>query len=123
MTSQWKTTLRKDSVGSTIVGFSFEGERGHIQMDDPAGSVDTGDLADDQLDRLRSRAKSCTISWMDDAGVDWVVEVRVMAGRIMVYKVNGAALGKGALSSGATRGRPEVSTPPSIPGLRPSGRR
>ncbi len=89
MTSQWKTRLRKDSGGSTIVGFSLEGKRGHIQMDAPAGSLDPGDFDDDQLDRLRSRAKSCTISWMDDAGVDWVVEVRVSAGRIMVFKVNG----------------------------------
>ena len=89
MASQWKTTRRNDSGGSTIVGFSLEGERGHIQMDAPAGSLDPGDFDDDQLDRLRSRAKSCTISWMDDAGVDWVVEVRVSAGRIMVFKVNG----------------------------------
>ena len=68
MTSQWKTTRRNDSGGSTIVGFSHEGERGHIQMDAPAGSLDPGDFDDDQLDRLRSCAKSCTISWMDDAG-------------------------------------------------------
>ncbi len=90
MTSQWKTTLRKDSVGSTIVGFSFEGERGHIQMDAPAGSLDPGNLDNNELDRLRrSRAKSCVISWMDDAGRDRVVEARVVAGRIMVFKVNG----------------------------------
>ncbi len=97
MTSQWKTTLRKDSGGSTIVGFSLEGKRGHIQMDAPAGSLDPGDLDDSQLDRVRSRAKSCVISWIDDAGLDRAVEVRVMAGRIMVYKLNGIffALGDG----------------------------
>ncbi len=59
--------------------------------------MDPGDLDDDQLDRIRSRAKSCTISWMDDAGVDWVVEVRVVAARIMVFKLDGAALGKGVV--------------------------
>ncbi len=90
MTSQWKTTLRKDSGGSTIVGFSLEGERGHIQMDAPAGNLEPGDLDDIQLDRLRrSRAKSCVISWMDDAARDRVVEARVVATRIMVFKVNG----------------------------------
>ena len=90
MTPQWKTTLRKDSGGSTIVGFSLEGKRGHIQMDAPAGNLDPGDLDDNQLDGLRrSRAKSCVISWMDDAGRDRVVEARVVAGRIMVFKVNG----------------------------------
>ncbi len=90
MTSQWKTRLRKDSGGSTIVGFSLEEKRGHIQMDVPAGTLDPGDLDDNQLDGLRrSRAKSCVISWMDDAGRDRVVEARVVAGRIMVFKVNG----------------------------------
>ena len=49
MTSQWKTTRRNDSGGSTIVGFSLEGERGHIQMDAPAGSLDPGDF--DEEDR------------------------------------------------------------------------
>ncbi len=90
MTSQWKTRLRKDSRGSTIVSFSLEGKRGHIQMDAPAGNLDPGDLDDNQLDGLRrSRAKSCVISWRDDAGLDRTVEVRVVAGRIMVFKVNG----------------------------------
>ncbi len=91
MTSQWKTRLRKDSGGSTIVGFSIEGERGHIQMDAPAGNLDLdpGDLDGALADQLRRRAKSCTISWRDDAGLNRTVEVRVSAGRIMVFKVNG----------------------------------
>ncbi len=93
MTSQWKTTRRNDSGGSTIVGFSLEGKRGHIQMDAPAGNLDPGDLDDNQFDRLRSRAKSCVISWMDDAGRDRVVEARVVAGRIMVSTRDGAMLG------------------------------
>ncbi len=95
MTSQWKTTLRKDSGGSTIVGFSLEGKRGHIQMDAPAGNLDPGDLDDDQLDRLRSRAKSCTISWRDDAGRDRVVEARVVAGRIQASDLHGSVLALG----------------------------
>ena len=93
MTSQWKTTLRKDSGGSTIVGFSREGERGHIQMDAPAGSLDPVDIDDDQLDRIRSRAKSCIISWRDDAGLNRTVEVRVSGGMVLVSKRDGAVLG------------------------------
>ncbi len=87
--SQWKATLRKDSDGNTIVRFSFEGDRGHIQMDAPAGNLDL-DPGDDALaDQLRRRAKSCIISWRDDAGLNRTVEARVSAGRIMVFKVNG----------------------------------
>ena len=54
MTPQWKATLREDSDGNTIVGFSLEGEHGDIQMD--AGKVDPRDLDNKQLDRLRRRA-------------------------------------------------------------------
>ncbi len=94
--SQWKATLREDSDGTKIVRFSFEGDRGHIQMDAPAGELDVRDLDDNQVDRLlRSRAKSCIISWRDDAGLDGALEVRVVAGRIQVYKLNGAKLALG----------------------------
>ncbi len=89
MTPQWKATLREDSDGNTIVSFSFEGERGHIQMD--AGKVDPRNLDNKQLDRLRRRAKSCIISW----GLDRAVEVRVVARSILVYKLNGDALALG----------------------------
>ncbi len=88
MTPQWKATLRKDSGGSTIVGFSFEGERGHIQMDAPAGNLDPGDLDGAPADQVRRRAKSCIISW----GLDRAVEVRVVSRSILVYKLNGDAL-------------------------------
>ncbi len=90
---QWKATLRKDSGGSTIVGFSFEGERGHIQMEAPAGNLDPGDL-DDALE-IRRRAKSCVISWKDDAGFDRAVKVRVMSRSILVYKLIGDVLALG----------------------------
>ena len=94
MTDQWKTTLRKDSGGSTIVGFSFEGDRGHIQMD--AGKVDPRNLDNKQLDRLRRRAKSCTISWRYQAQHrPRAVEVRVVGGNILVSKLNGALLAVG----------------------------
>ena len=90
MTPQWKTTLRKDAVS-----FSFEGERGHIQMDAPAGhlDLDPGDLHDALADQVRRRAKSCTISWRDDAGLNRTVEVRVSAGRVLASKRDGAVLG------------------------------
>ena len=70
MTTQWKATLRRDAVS-----FSFEGERGHIQMDAPDGNLDLdpGDLDDALAAQLRRRAKSCTISWTDDAGLDLIV--------------------------------------------------
>ncbi len=89
---QWKATLRKDAVS-----FSLEGERGHIQMDAPAGNLDLdpGDLDDALADQLRRRARSCTISWRDDAGLDRTVEVRVAGGRIMVHKLDGAVLALG----------------------------
>ncbi len=92
MTPRWKATLRKDAVS-----FSFEGERGHIQMDAPAGNLDLdpGDLHDALADQVRRRAKSCTISWRDDAGIDRAVEVRVVARSILVSKLNGAKLALG----------------------------
>ncbi len=94
---QWKATLRKDSVGSTIVGFSFEGERGHIQMEAPAGNLDLdpGDLDDALTAEIRRRAKSCVISWRDDAGFDRAVDVRVMSRSILVYKLIGDVLALG----------------------------
>ncbi len=90
MTTQWKATLRRDAVS-----FSFEGERGHIQMDAPAGTLDLdpGDLDDALADQVRRRAKSCTISWRDDAGLNRTVEVRVSAGRVLASKRDGAVLG------------------------------
>ncbi len=90
MTPRWKATLRKDAVS-----FSFEGERGHIQMDAPAGNLelDPGDLDDALADELRRPAESCTISWRDDAGFDRTVEARVSAGRVLVTKRDGAELG------------------------------
>ncbi len=91
--SQWKATLGEDSDGNTIVSFSFEGEHGDIQMD--AGKVDPRDLDNKQLDRLRRRAKSCVISWRDDAGFDRAVEVRVMSRSILVYKLIGDVLALG----------------------------
>ncbi len=96
MTSQWKTTLRKDSVGSTIVGFSLEGELGHIHMDAPAGDLDPGDLDEALAAQIRRRAKSCVISWRYQAQHrPKAVEVRVVAGRIMVSKLTGAMLALG----------------------------
>ncbi len=86
--SQWKATLRKDTVS-----FSFEGERGHIQVDAPAGDLDPGDLDGALADQIRRRAKSCVISWRDDAGLDGAVEVRVVAGRIQVSDLHGNVLG------------------------------
>ncbi len=87
---QWKATLRKDAVS-----FSFEGERGHIQMDAPAGNLDLdpGDLDDALAAQLRRRAESCTISWMDNAGLNRTVEVQVSAGRVLVTKRDGAVFG------------------------------
>ncbi len=108
MTSQWKTTLRKDSGGSTIVGFSLEGKRGHIQMDAPAEDLDPGDLDDTLADQVRRRAKSCVISWKDDAGLDWAVKVRVVARSILVYKLNGGELGKGLVVAVGDRVQGEI---------------
>ena len=48
--SQWKATLGEDSYGNRIVSFSFEGDRGHIQMDAPAGELDARNLDDSQVD-------------------------------------------------------------------------
>ncbi len=93
MTPQWKATLREDSDGNTIVGVSLEGERGHIQMD--AGKVDPGDLDDALAAQIRRHAKSCVISWKDDVGFDMAVEVRVVAGTILVYELNGIFLALG----------------------------
>ncbi len=94
--SQWEATLGEDSFGNRIVRFSLEGDRGHIQMDAPAGELDVRDLDDNQVDRLlRSRVKSCIISWRDRAGLDRAVEVRVAGGRIMVHKLDGAVLALG----------------------------
>ncbi len=87
---QWKATLRKDADGNTIVSFSFEGERGHIQMDAP-GDLDPGNLDGALADQVRRRAKSCIISW----GLDRAVEVRVVSRSILVYKLNGAMLALG----------------------------
>ncbi len=95
MTPQWKATLREDSHGNRIVRFSLEGDRGHIRMEAPAGNLDQGDLDDALAAEIRRRAKSCTISWKDDAGLDRVVEVRVSGGRIMVHKLDGAVLALG----------------------------
>ncbi len=96
---QWKTTMREDSDGSKIVGFSLEGELGHIHMDAPAGDLDLnpGDLDYFVLAaQLRGRAKSCVISWRYQAQHrPKAVEVRVVAGRIMVSKLNGAMLALG----------------------------
>ncbi len=92
---QWKATLREDSDGNTIVRFSLEGDRGHIQMDALAGDLDPGDLDGALADKIRRRAKSCIISWRDDGGIDWAVVARVVARSILVYKLNGAELGKG----------------------------
>ena len=92
MTPQWKVTLGEDAYGSRIVRFSLEGDRGYIQMDAPPGELDARDLDDNQVDRLlRSRAKSCIISW----GLDRAVEVRVVGGNILVSKLNGALLAVG----------------------------
>ena len=88
MMPQWKATLRKDTVS-----FSFDGERGHIQVDAPAGDLDPGDLDGALADQVRRRAKSCVISWRDDAGLDRTVEVRVSGGRVLASKRDGAVLG------------------------------
>ncbi len=93
MTPQWKVTLREDSDGNTIVGYSFEGDRGHVQMEAPAGNLDPGDLADAL--EIRRRAKSCIISWRDDAGIEGTVEVRVVSRSILVYELTGAMLALG----------------------------
>ena len=87
--SQWKATLRKDTVS-----FSFEGERGHIQMDAPAGNLelDQGDLDGALAAQLRQRANSCTISWRDDAGLNRTVEVRVSGGRLLISSRDGGAM-------------------------------
>ncbi len=95
MTPQWKATLREDSDGSKIVGFSLEGELGHIQMEAPAGDLASGDLDDALAAQIRRRAKSCVISWRDDAGIDRAVEVRVVSRSILVYKLTGAMLALG----------------------------
>ncbi len=90
MTTHWKATLRRDAVS-----FSFEGERGHIQMDAPAGNLDLDprDLDDALAAQIQRRAKSCTISWTDDAGLNRTVEVRVSGGCVLVSKRDGAVLG------------------------------
>ena len=93
--SQWKATLREDSDGNTIISFSLEGEHGHIQMDAPAGDLDPGDLDDAMAAQMRRRAKSCVISWRDDAGIDRAVEARVVSRSILVYKLTGAMLALG----------------------------
>ncbi len=95
MTPQWKATLREDSDGNTIVRFSLEGELGHIQMEAPAGDLDPGDLDDALADQVRRRAKSCIISWRDDAGLDGAVEVQVVAGRIQVSDLHGTVVALG----------------------------
>ena len=95
---QWKFTLREDSDGSKIVGFSLEGERGHIQMDAPAGDLDLnpGDLDYFVLAaQLRRRAKSCIISWRNRAGLDRTVEVRVVGGLVLVSNRDGDVLALG----------------------------
>ena len=43
--------------------------------------------------QVRRRAKSCTISWRDDAGLNRTVEVRISAGRVLASKRDGAVLG------------------------------
>ncbi len=91
----WKATLREDADGNTIVRFSLGGDRGHIQMDAPAGDLDSGDLDGALADQVRRRAKSCIIFWRDDAGIDRAVEVRVSGGRVLVYKLDGAVLALG----------------------------
>ncbi len=80
---QWKSTVREDSYGNRIVSFFFEGERGDIQMDAPAGEF------------RRRYAKSGIISWHEDAGPDRAVEVRVLFGMILVSKLDGAPLAQG----------------------------
>ncbi len=92
---QWKATLGEDSDGNTIVRFSFEGDRGHIQMEAPAGDLDPGDLDGALADQIRRRVKSCVISWKDDAGFERAVEVRVVSRSILVYKLNGDVLALG----------------------------
>ena len=97
MVPQWKATLRKESDGNTIVAFSLEGDRGRIQMEALAGKLD---LAPEDLDfaiaaELRRRAKSCVISWRDDAGVEKAVEVQVVGGRITVSDLHGTVLALG----------------------------
>ncbi len=64
-------------------------------MDAPAGNLELnqGDLDDALAAQLRQRAKSCTISWMGDAGLNRTVEVRVSAGRVLASKRDGAVLG------------------------------
>ncbi len=105
---QWKATLGEDSDGNTIVRFSFEGEHGDIQMDAPAGDLDPGDLDGALADQVRRRAKSCVISWRDDGGIDWAVEARVVARCILVYKLNGAELGKGLVVAVGARVQGEI---------------
>ncbi len=96
MTPQWKATLRKDSDGTTTVNFIFDGERGHIQMDVPAGDLDLRNLDAAHVDELRRRySESCIISWHEDAGPDRAVKVQVSSGRILVSKLNGAVLALG----------------------------
>ncbi len=106
--SQWKATLGEDSDGNTIVRFSLERDRGHIQMDAPAGDLDPGDLDDALAAQVRRRAKSCIISWRDDAGIDRAVEVRVVSRSILVYKLNGAELGKGLVIAVGDRVQGEI---------------
>ncbi len=90
--SQWKATLREDSDGNTIVRFSLERDRGHIQMAAPAGDLDPGDLDGAMADQIRRRAKSCIISWRDDAGLTRTVEARVVGGMVLVSNRDGAVL-------------------------------
>ncbi len=97
MTPHWKATLRGDADGNTIVGFSLEGDRGHIEMDAPAGNLnlDPGDIDDVLAADLRRRANSCIIFWRDDAGIDRAVEARVLAGKILVTKLDETVLALG----------------------------
>ena len=93
MTPQWKVTLREDADGNTIARFSLEGDRGHIQMEAPAGDLDPGDLDGALTDQVRRRAKSCIISWRDGAGLDGSVELRVVGGRLQVSDLHGTVIG------------------------------
>ncbi len=96
MTPQWKVTLGEDAYGSRIVRFSLEGNRGHIQMDAPPGELNARDLDGALADQVRRRAKSCIISWRYQAQHrPRAVKVRVLAGRILVSKLNGAKLALG----------------------------
>ena len=91
---QWRATLREDD-GNTIVSFTFEGERGHVQMDAPAGDLDLGGLDVAQAAALRRKAQSCIISWKDDAGHTRTVIARVVgASSIQFSTPKGRPLGR-----------------------------